>query len=133
MSVGTEIQDAVARGVARRGGIRTGLLSLLRDVQEELGQLSGESLDAIARTLGVPRAEVESTASFYHFFHAESHGAFEILFSNNIVDQMQGQQDLMQYLCERLWIQPAKLSEDGLVYVDTTSDIGLGDQGPPRS
>jgi [NiFe] hydrogenase diaphorase moiety large subunit len=130
MSVGTEIQDAVARGVARRGSIRTGLLSLLRDVQEELGQLSGESLDAIARTLGVPRAEVESTASFYHFFHAESHGAFEILFSNNIVDQMQGQHDLMQYLCERLWIQPAKLSEDGLVYVDTTSDIGLGDQGP---
>ena len=29
-----------------------------------------------------------------------------------------------------MWLAPNKVSEDGLVYVGTTSDIGLGDQGP---
>jgi [NiFe] hydrogenase diaphorase moiety large subunit len=109
---------------------RTGLLGLLRDVQAELGQLSPDTLDAVAQALGLPRAQVESTATFYHFLDAGSHGAYEILFSDNIVDHLQGQRDLLQYLCERLWIQPGKVSEDGLIYVDSTSDIGMGDQGP---
>jgi len=126
----TGVQDAVARGIARHGRLRTGMLGLLVGVQSELGQISGETLDAIARALGLPRAQVEATASFYHLLHVDNHGAYEILFSDSIVDQMQGQRDLMQYLCERLWIQPGKASEDGLVYVDITSDIGMGDQGP---
>ena len=37
---------------------------------------------------------------------------------------------MMAYLCDRMWLEPGKVSEDGLVYVDSTSDIGLGDQGP---
>ena len=31
---------------------------------------------------------VESTATFYHLLHATSHGTYEILFSDNIVDRI---------------------------------------------
>jgi len=113
MSLCTEIKDAVAHGVTRHGNTHPGLVGLLRDVQAELGQLSTGALDAIAQALGLPRAQVESTASFYHFLHAQSHGAYEILFSDNIVDQMLGQRDLVQYLCERLWIQPGRSPKTG--------------------
>ena len=94
-------------------------MQILRNVQESCGTIPSDTLDRLARLLDVPRVRIESTASFYAFFHAESHGAYEILFSDNVIDQMAGKAGLKQYFCEKLWLEPRKLSEDGLVYVDT--------------
>jgi len=106
------------------------LVQILRNVQESCGTIPSDTLDRLATLLGVPRVRIEATASFYAFFHAESHGAYEILFSDNIIDHFAGKAALKAHLCERLWIEPRKLSEDGLVYVDDTADIGLADQAP---
>ena len=122
--------DAVSRIAARYGSRPSRLVGILRDAQAEFGSVEPAVIDAIAAELGVPRVRVESTASFYHLLHSRSHGAFEVLFSDNIVDRFAGSRDLMAYLCERLWIEPGKVSEDGFVYVAATSDIGMGDQGP---
>ena len=116
--------------VARWGKDPANMVQILRDVQESCGTIPSDTLDQLARLLGVPRVRIEATASFHHFFHAESHGAYEILFSDNIIDHMAGKEALKQYFCERLWLEPRKLSEDGLVYVDDTADIGLADQAP---
>jgi [NiFe] hydrogenase diaphorase moiety large subunit len=53
-----------------------------------------------------------------------------VLFSDNITDRMLGNQDLLEYLCNKLWLERGHVSEDGLVSVDTTSCTGLCDQGP---
>ncbi len=130
MAATANLPNIVASAVARHGGNPANLMQMLRVVQAQAGCIPGEAVDELARRLGLPRVSVESTASFYHFFRAKPHGAYEILFSDNIVDHMAGKQELMQYLCEQLWVEPGKLSEDGLVYVESTSDIGMGDQGP---
>jgi [NiFe] hydrogenase diaphorase moiety large subunit len=36
----------------------------------------------------------------------------------------------MEQLCQQLWLQPGKVSEDGLVSIDSTSCTGMCDQGP---
>jgi [NiFe] hydrogenase diaphorase moiety large subunit len=53
-----------------------------------------------------------------------------VLFSDNVTDRMQGSEPLMAQMCHRLWVEPGKVSEDGLVSVATTSCTGLCDQGP---
>ena len=53
-----------------------------------------------------------------------------MLFSDNITDRMLGNKALMNSLCSQLWVEPGKVSEDGLVWVNTTSCTGLCDQGP---
>ncbi len=116
--------------VARHGGDANRLVPILRDVQAVTGALDPAAIDAVAQALALPRVRVEATATFYHLLHTRSHGAYEILFSDNVIDQMQGKDEMMAYLCERMWLEPGKVSEDGLVYVGSTSDIGLGDQGP---
>jgi [NiFe] hydrogenase diaphorase moiety large subunit len=130
MPANSATSEAVRRSVARHGGRASQLVQILREVQAELQCIPAGALDELARSLSIPRVRVESAASFYHFFHAQSHGAYEILFSDNIIDQMLGKREMMQYLCKLLWLQPGKLSEDGLVYVESTSDIGMGDQAP---
>jgi len=125
-----ELTQVVKRAAARHGNDRTRLLAVLREVQQTTGSLQPEAIDAVAARLAVPRADVEATATFYHLLHVTSHGAYEILFSDNIIDQMRGQGELVDDLCDELLVRPGKVSHDGLVYVGTTSDIGLADHAP---
>jgi len=122
--------EAVDRAVARYGAEAPRLLAMLHAVQASLGCVPAEALDRLAAALRLTRAEVEGSASFYHLLHAKPHGQYEILFSDNVIDHMAGKPELMRYFCDELLIQPGKQSEDGLVFVDSTSDIGLADQAP---
>jgi [NiFe] hydrogenase diaphorase moiety large subunit len=108
----------------------TRLVQILRETQETLGWLPPEAISGIAQAIGWPRVKVESTAGFYSFFHTRPLGRYRVLWSDNITDRMLGSTDLMQAMCEQLWLEPGRVSEDGLVSVDTTSCTGLCDQGP---
>ncbi|MGB3937585.1 MAG: NADH-ubiquinone oxidoreductase-F iron-sulfur binding region domain-containing protein [Burkholderiales bacterium] len=122
--------QAVDQAVARYGAEAPRLLAMLHAVQAALGCVPAEALDRLAGALRLTRAELEGTASFYHLLHAAPHGRYEVLFSDNIVDHMAGKAELMRYFCDELLIEPGRQSEDGLVFVDSTSDIGLADQAP---
>jgi [NiFe] hydrogenase diaphorase moiety large subunit len=108
----------------------TRLMQILRETQEAIGWLPPEVLTEIAAAVGWPRAKVEGTAGFYSFFHTQPLGRYRVLWSDNITDRMLGNQDLMLALCQKLWLEPGRVSEDGLVSVDTTSCTGMCDQGP---
>jgi [NiFe] hydrogenase diaphorase moiety large subunit len=108
----------------------TRLMQILRETQEALGWLSPATITAIAHGIGWPRAKVEGTAGFYSFFHTQPMGRYRVLWSDNITDRMLGNHDLMLALCRKLWLEPGRVSEDGLVSVDTTSCTGMCDQGP---
>ncbi len=103
---------------------------MLRELQERFGHIPREAVSRLAQKLFIPRARVESVASFYSFLHLKPHGEYRVLFSDNITDRMLGSQALMDQLCQQLWLQPGKVSEDGLVSIDTTSCTGMCDQGP---
>jgi len=106
------------------------LVQILRDVQDALGWLSPDTLTTVAQALGLSRARVQATASFYSFFYTRPVGQYRVLFSDNITDHMLGGPALLQSLCRQLWLEPGHTSEDGLVSVDRTSCTGLCDQGP---
>ncbi|MDP1981915.1 MAG: NAD(P)H-dependent oxidoreductase subunit E [Sulfuritalea sp.] len=108
----------------------TRLMQILRETQEQLGWLAPATLTHIAKAVGWPRAEVSGTASFYSFFHTRPRGRYCVLWSDNITDRMLGNADLMDAMCKKLWLEPGRVSEDGLVSVNTTSCTGMGDQGP---
>ena len=108
----------------------TRLLQILREVQEALGWLSRDTLTRIANGLHLPLARVEGVAGFYSFLHTEPLGRYRVLWSDNITDHMLGSRELMQEMCRRLWLEPGRVSEDGLVSVATSSCTGMCDQGP---
>lgn len=116
--------------LGRYGHDASNLLQILRETQECAAYLPAESISYLADRLGIPRARIESVASFYSFLHLQPHGAYRVLFSDNITDRMLGSTELMQQMCQQLWVEPGKVSEDGLVSVDTTSCTGMCDQGP---
>ena len=106
------------------------LVQMLREVQEACNWIPPAAISRLSRELGLPYARIEGVAGFYSFLHTVPVGKYRILFSDNITDRMLGSTVLMERLCNKLWLERGKLSEDGLVSVDTTSCTGLCDQGP---
>ncbi len=124
-------QPTTLESVLERHGLQsTALLQILREAQELEGWLPPPTITAIAAALGLPRARVEGVAGFYSFLHLEPAGRYRVLFSDNITDRMAGNFGLFEQLCHKLWLEPGKVSQDGLVSVDLTSCTGLCDQGP---
>ncbi|MDR2187212.1 MAG: NAD(P)H-dependent oxidoreductase subunit E [Azonexus sp.] len=124
------VAGVVDRVVARWRGDPTCMVQILREVQEACDWISPEAIDRLQTALGVPRTKIEGVAGFYSFFYLRPRGQYRILFSDNVSDRMLGSQALLERLCHNLWIEPGKVSEDGLVSVDRTSCTGMCDQGP---
>ncbi len=123
-------QAQITQICARHRFDPTRLVQILREVQDEQRWLSPDTITAVANALQMPRAEVEASAAFYSFLHLRPRGEYCVLWSDNITDRFAASRERMQQLCQKLWLEPGKVSEDGLVFVHTTSDIGMGDQAP---
>ena len=124
------VAGVVDRVVAHYRRDPTCMVQILREVQEACDWISPEAIDRLQATLGVPRTKIEGVAGFYSFFYLQPRGKYRLLFSDNVTDRMGGNRDLRDRLCKSLWIEPGKVSEDGLVSVNMTSCTGLCDQGP---
>ncbi len=130
MTASARLNEIVRAVVDRYGCDSSCMVQILREVQEALDWISPEAIDLLEALLQVPRTKIEGVAGFYSFLYLEPRGRYRILFSDNITDRMLGNQALLERLCNSLWIEPGKVSEDGLVSVDHTSCTGLCDQGP---
>ena len=130
----TEALDSVAQvvsaSVARYRGNPHYILQMLREIQEACGWISPEAIDCLQRELRLPRTKIEGVAGFYAFLYSSPPGRYRVLFSDNITDRMMGNMELLDYMCEQLWVERGKTSEDGLVSIDTASCTGMCDQGP---
>ena len=122
--------QAAATAMARHRHDPLELLQVLREVQEDCGWIPPEAIDCIQARLTLPRSKILGVATFYSFLHLKPCGRYRILFSDNITDRMLGSPALLERLCRNLWAERGKVTEDGLVSVDTTSCTGLCDQGP---
>ena len=120
----------VERIVTRYRRDPTCMLQMLREVQEACDWISPEAIDCLQIELAVPRTKIEGVAGFYSFLYTQPRGKYRLLFSDNITDRMQGNLALVECLCSSLWVEPGKVSEDGLVSIDKTSCTGMCDQGP---
>ena len=99
------------------------LLQYLIAIQQKQSFISQDDIDELSTSLALTRAEIEGVISFYSFLHTTPRGDYDILVSDNITDQMQGNADVLKQLKDSL---------DSLdnTSIDTTSCIGMSDQGP---
>lgn len=125
-----EVARVVAESIDRRGKGAEQLLQHLIAVQHSLTYVPEAAVESLAGAFGVTRTRISAAVEFYAFLHDRPRGTFDILFSDNITDQMLGNRRLMRILCERLGVEPGVTRADGRVTVGLTSCTGMCDQGP---
>ena len=91
------------------------VLTALYIAQEQYGYLSQEALERVAERLELPISQVYSTASFYSLLRTQEKGKYHIQVCEGISCALcGGAEKLVDYLEEKLEIQPGEISPDGM-------------------
>ena len=106
------------------------LLQILVELQQQFHHIPAQSIQLLATELKVTPANIEGVISFYSFLHSAPDADYVILFSDNIIERLQGCVERAQQLADELGCALQQKSEDGLVRVDFTACIGMSDHGP---
>ncbi|HUU59306.1 MAG TPA: NAD(P)H-dependent oxidoreductase subunit E [Phycisphaerae bacterium] len=112
------------------GRDRGRVIDVVRAVQQKLGCVDHDAMDAIAAELGVPRVEVEGVVSFYGLLSRERRGEVTIRLCNDIIDRMAGAEGVAQALSEELGIPFGETTPDGKISLERTPCMGMCDQAP---
>ncbi|MGY4706215.1 NADH-quinone oxidoreductase subunit NuoE [Candidatus Bipolaricaulota sp. J31] len=108
----------------RYRGKRGALVSLLQDVQAELGWLPEEALKLVAETLGLTLAQVVGVASFYAQFYFEPRGRHVIRVCTGTACHIRGAPKILARLEEELGIRPGETTEDLSFTLETVNCVG---------
>jgi len=124
-------QENIIREIVERyGKDRTRLMDMARDVQAKCGYISEQSMEYIARMLGIPLVEVRDMVSFYSFFRRDKGGKNTVRLCNAVVERIKGMEQVAEAFEKSTGTCFGKTSEDGLISLEYTPCIGMSDQAP---
>jgi NADH-quinone oxidoreductase subunit E len=106
------------------GAGRDHLIPILQHVQEEQGFLSRQSIEAVAKHLGLSAAKVYGVASFYNQFRFSAPGKYNIQLCRGTACHVKGSLNLLQTLQTELKIIPTQTTKDGQFSLEVVACIG---------
>lgn len=97
---------------------QSAVLVALREVQHEnQGYLTQELMDAVADYLDMPTIAVYEVASFYSMLETKPVGRNSISVCTNISCMLNGADEIVQHIEQRLGIKTGQSSSDGCYYL----------------
>jgi len=92
---------------------QSAVMSALAIAQDEHGWLSAETMDDVARLLGMPAVAVYEVASFYAMYNLKPTGRFKLTICTNLPCALQGATAAAAHLKRRLGIGFGETTGDG--------------------
>ena len=113
----SESMQAVNRWIAKypTERKRSAIIPVLTIIQDELGYLSREAMDAAADYLEIPRIAAYEVATFYSMFRLQPCGRHLVSLCTNVSCMMAGSERLKQWFKDELGIEPGQTTEDGRI------------------
>jgi len=113
------------------GKHKSALLPLLHMAQKENGGwLSAEAMDYVAGLLRIASIEVYEVATFYSMYNLQPVGKtlFEVCQTGPCM--LNGSDDIIAYIFEKLGIKPGQITADGLFTLKTVECLGACGYAP---
>jgi [NiFe] hydrogenase diaphorase moiety large subunit len=124
------VKNIISSITKKYGNDQTRMMDIVRDVQAELHCIDGDAMEQIAAAVGSHRVEVESVVSFYAFLSKKPRGAIVIRLCSDIIDKMNGSDQVAAALEQELGIKFGQTTPDGRITLEYTPCIGMCDQAP---
>lgn len=126
-----DIRQAIRACLARYPTRQAVVLPALHEVDSRLGYVPREAVVEIAGLLELAPAQVQDTLTFYGFFPQDKpRGRTQIWACRSVSCAAREGQDLLDYLCQKLGIQPGQTTPDGSATVSVAECLGLCDVAP---
>ena len=94
---------------------QSALIPVLREIQNEFGHLSDESMEEAAGILGIPPSSVQNVATFYTMFFRKPVGEHVIWLCRTLSCALRGAEHVEHHMCERLGVRTGGTTPDGKI------------------
>ena len=107
------------------------VMQALTIVQKENGgSLNADLINEVADYLEMPAISVQEVATFYENYNHKPVGKHIVRFCHNISCMLNGSDELISYLEDKLEVKTGQVSKDGLVSVKKVECLGACVGGP---
>ncbi len=124
------MKEAVQSILKRYGKDKSRMMDILLDIQSVFNCVPDEAIEIIAKEVRISKVDVEQTLSFYHFLSKEPVGKYAVYLNNSAVACMHGRKKIAKAFRKELGIKFNSVTEDGLIGLWDTADMGMNDQEP---
>ncbi len=112
------------------GRQKSALIPLLHLAQEQYGWLSVETMDYVASLLNIDPIEVYEVASFYSMYNLKPIGKYMFEVCQTGPCMINGSDDIIEYIGEKLNIKPGETTADGLFTLKAVECLGACGYAP---
>ncbi len=124
-----EVQRIVDR--YPQGKQKSALIPVLHLAQEEFGGwLSTDTMDYVASVLNLKPIEVYEVATFYSMFNLKPVGKYMFEVCQTGPCMLNGSDDIVKYIYEKLGIKPGETTPDGMFTLKTVECLGACGYAP---
>ena len=94
---------------------RSALIPVLREIQNEYGYLSAQSMEEAADMLEITPSSVQNVATFYTMFFTEPAGKHVVWVCRTLSCALRGVEHVEHYMCDKLGIKTGETTPDGKI------------------
>lgn len=118
------LKEKFDRLIARYPLKRSAIVPLLLFAQDEIGYISDEAIEEIARRVGVRPIEVIEDISYYSMLRRQPTGRYNLQVCTNISCLLRGGDEILQHCSKKLGIGHKQTTPDGLFSLEEVECLG---------
>jgi NADH-quinone oxidoreductase subunit E len=112
------------------GRQRSAMVPMLLFAQDEVGSVTRELVEEVAKRVGVQALQVDEVVTYYSMLHRKPLGKHHIQICTNISCLLTGGEELWKHACTKLGIGHKEVTPDGRISLEEVECIGACSWAP---
>ena len=112
------------------GRQRSAMIPMLIYAQDEIGSVTPELMEEVAKRVGVTPLQVEEVMSYYSMLHRTPMGKHHVQICTNISCMLVGGAELWEQACHKLGLGHKQVSADGQISLEEVECMGACSWAP---
>jgi NADH-quinone oxidoreductase subunit E len=112
------------------GRTRSAVVPMLMYGQDEIGAVTRELIEEVARRCKVTPLQVDEVVGYYSMMHREPQGKFHVQVCTNISCMLVGGTELYEHACKKLGLGHKQTAADGKISLEEVECIGACSWAP---
>lgn len=112
------------------GRQRSAVVPMLLYAQDEIGCVTQELVEEVARRCGVTPLQVDEVIGYYSMLHRKPLGKFHVQVCTNIACQVVGGEELYEHASRTLGLGNKQRTQDGLISLEEVECMGACSWAP---
>ena len=112
------------------GRQRAALIPMLMYAQDEVGAVTQELMEELAKRLGITTLAVDEVTGYYSMLHKKPQGKYHVQVCTNVACMLRGGAELYDHACKKLKLGHKQTAADGIFSLEEVECIGACSWAP---